>query len=269
MTKTTTLACLTAALFLGTTAAQAQNFNVSIIGGNVFEEAVHGHQHIGPAVFAGVSDSDSDSGVYGAVGMRYGWNNQFIGFQYQLIKVETGSPFLSPAQPPELGIDGDIFDIDYGRNFSLGSGTANWSIGIRHATIDFEGDNFGPGSGPKHAFEGTGARIGLETDMPLAGGNWSWFTKSGLSFLEGDINTTPRGFWICTDCTNTSTTAFGVDAKAGVSRKLGAANLMFGYHVQYWQDVNVEISDATNFGGNTGKSDLLVHGAFAGLNFDF
>lgn len=42
-----------------------------------------------------------------------------------------------------------------------------------------------------------------------------------------------------------------------------------GYQMQLWRDVTVGISDDTNIGGNTGTSDLLLHGAFIGVEFTF
>jgi len=268
----TTLACLSASIFALASAANAteDGFSLSILGGYVFEDAPIGHKHFGPVVVAGVLDSGSQSGAYGAVDLRYGWDNQFVGFGYQYIGVDTGAPFTGATAPPELGIQGNIFDIEYGRGFTLASGTANWSVGLRQANFDIESDNFGPNDGPLHAFRGTGVRGGIETEMPLNGNGWSWFSDAGLSILAGEIETTARGGWLCAACTTTDTTAVGVDAKIGLNYNTGD-NLTWkmGYQMQYWSGVNVEISDNTGFGGNQGTSDLLVHGPFVGVNLRF
>ncbi len=266
------LACLTASIFTLTSAASAteDGFSMSILGGYVFENAPKGHKHFGPAAVAGVLDSGSQSGAYGALDLRYGWDNQFVGFGYQYIGVDTGAPYTAPTVPPELGIKGQIFDIEYGRGFALGSGAANWSVGLRHAMFDIESDNFSANSGPLHAFRGTGVRAGIETEMPLRGDGWSWFPDAGLSVLAGEIETTPRGGWLCTGCTTTSTTAVGVDAKIGLNYNTGGrVTWKAGYQMQYWNGVNVEFSDNTGLGGNQGTSGLLVHGPFVGLNLSF
>jgi len=268
MKNLSTFSSLAAAILATASDANAteDSFSLSILGGYVFEDAPIGNKLFGPAVVLGVLDSGSQSGAYGAVDFRYGWDNQFVGFGYQYIGVDAGVPYASAASPADLGIEGQIIDIKYGRGFALASGTANWSVGLRSATFDIES----VGNRPLHAFQGTGVRGGIETEMPLNGNGWSWFSDAGLSILAGEIETTPRGSWVCTDCTTTDTTAVGVDAKIGLNYNTGG-NLTWkmGYQMQYWSGVNVEFSDNTNFGGNQGTSDLLVHGPFVGVNMRF
>jgi len=271
MKKLSTFASLAAAILATASAANAteDGFSMSIIGGYVFKDAPLGHLHFGPAVSASDLDSVSQPGSYGALEFRYGWDNQFVGFGYQYIGVDTGTPYTGAIGQGELGIQGNIFDIEYGRGFTLASGTANWSVGLRQANFDIENDFSTANNGPLHAFKGTGVRGGIETEMPLNGGGWSWFSDAGLSILAGEIETTPRGTWVCTDCTTTDTTAVGVDAKIGLNYNTGAVTWKVGYQMQYWNGVNVEISDNTGSGGNQGTSDLLVHGPFVGVNLRF
>jgi len=217
-----------------------------------------------------VLDSGSQAGAYGAAELRYGWGNQFVGFGYQYIGVDTGVPYDGPDAPPDLGIQGQILDIEYGRGFMLGSGAANWSVGLRQATFDIESNNFDVGSGPLHAFQGIGVRGAFEIKMPMQGNGWSWFSDAGLSILAGEIETTARVILDCTDCTTTETTAVGVDAKIGLNYSAGGnAIWKVGYQIQYWNGVNVEYSDNIGTGRNEGTSGLLVHGPFVGVNLSF
>jgi hypothetical protein len=62
----------------------------------------------------------------------------------------------------------------------------------------------------------------------------------------------------------------GVDVRVGVDYQFAnGMSVVGGYQMQLWRDVTVGISDDTNIGGNTGTSDLLLHGAFIGVEFTF
>src|SRR5690606_5639786 len=93
---------------------------------------------------------------------------------------------------------------------------------------------------------------------------------AGAAVLFGKIKTDSSGNWICTDCSKTSATSFVGDAKLGLGWSFApGTNLTFGYQVQYWDNVNVAVTDNTGFGNNSGKSDHLIHGPFVGFTFNF
>ena len=246
--------------------------NLSFYGGYTFKNAAQGHQIFGPNAAGGASPySDSKSGTWAAVKMRYSWGDQFAGLTLQNINVGTGAPNNGISNViPEIGIEGRIFDLEYGRGFNLGNGTAKWAVGLRHAQFDTETYNFGVGTGPLHEFSGTGIHVGIETEKPLQAQGWSWFSEGGISILKGDIVSSGQGGWGFADATDTSTTATALDAKIGFNYQAGNnMSWMFGYQVQYWNDVTVAISDDSGAGLNVGKSDLLFHGPFVGLKMTF
>ena len=93
----------------------------------------------------------------------------------------------------------------------------------------------------------------------------AFFGASGLR-AACLITTTSAGPWNCSQCTNYSSDSTNIDGKIGIGFGLGGAGeLIVGYRAEYWSDVNVAITDNTNFGGNRGTSDHLVHGPFVSL----
>lgn len=253
----------------GSIASSAYGDSVlTLRGGYVLEGGPSGHLHFSPNVVAGVGNSGSEAGAYGSLSFRYSWDDRFVEAGYQYIDVGTGRPYSAPSVPPELGIQAKVLDIAYGG--AVGEpGSGAWSIGLRHANFDIEGDNFSNGSGPLHAFQGTGVRVGYENAGRFGDMRTGWFFSGGLSMLRGTIETSSRGGWICGDCVSEDTTNFVVDALIGLEHPVGAATLSVGYNAQYWGDVNVGISDDSGSGLNQGTSNVIIHGPFAGVNFRF
>lgn len=263
--KATFALSLVAALAATTAYAEDGTMSFSLEGGYLLEGSTN-HLHFGEAIFPGQSDSDHQDGVYGAVGIRYSLPTYFIGVKYDYADVDRGAPFDTDVSP-EMGIMTRVFDLEYGRGFNLAGHDAVWTAGLRYADMNFTTDNFSAGSGPEHSFTGLGLRVGLETDFALSQPGWSVLADGGLSVLDGSIRSGGRGSWISSDATNISTTAVGVDLKLGVEFKQNdKISWVAGYQAKYWSNVNVGISDNTDQGGNEGKSDILLHGPFIGMN---
>lgn len=248
------------------TPAAAQDIEVWALGGNIFEDAPQNHLHFGPVVLVSQPESSSGGGLWTEGGISYGPGTYNISFVLQNIEVDRGVPF-SAGVSPEMGIEGTILDLAYSRDAMLGGLGVEWSVGLRYAEFDTSTDNFAPDTGPLHQFTGTGLRVGAATGGDIdAMPGLAWFGAGGLSVLPGTIETSPRPGWLCGDCTSTDVTAIGADIRLGAEYELtDGLSLVGGYQAQLWQDVTVEISDNSSFGGNQGSSDLLIHGVFLGL----
>lgn len=257
-----------AALLVSGTAAYGQQapVTVSLEGAYILEGDSIGHKHFGPAVFASEPDSEHQDGASGAIGFRYHFPTYFVGLKVDYAKIDRGVPF-SVGVPAEMGIESMVVDAEYGRPFALGANDAVWTAAIRYADMEFSTDNFGPNSGPLHSFTGIGVRAGVETDFALPQQGLNLTAAGGLSILDGEIETTSRGIWVCIDCVETDTTTVGVDLKLGLEfQQNEQATWVVGYQAKYWSKVNVGYSDNTFVGGNQGTSDILLHGPFIGLN---
>jgi|GEM_PF-2976781 len=254
---------------LTTSSAVAQGAgSVTIYGGSILNGS-SSHIHFGDAVFADVENSTIDRGSFGGIEALVPLNNGYLTFGGQVINIDAGDPFTAADSPPELGVAARIFDVGYGRDFE-GSLPGMWSVGLRHAAFDVESDNFSAGSGPLHEFKGTGLRVAWQQQNQMQNSNFGYMVQTGVSLLKGNIDTSSRSGWICTDCNSQSSTAKGLDLKVAGTWSIGAnAQLMVGYQAQYWDGVTVGISDATNVGGNEGTGSIFVHGPFFGLNMSF
>jgi len=187
-----------AALLLCSTGAFAQT-TIGLLGGNIASDAPTDHLMYGPAIDPGLEESGSESGAWGEISIWHDFGTYSIGLSYQQINVDRGQPYSGTTEPPELGIDGRIIDIAYARPFGVAGMDASWSLGIRHGEFDVTAGNFSDPNGPRHEFSGTGLRLGIAAAAPINTTGLSWFTEAGLSILDGEIETSPRGSWICTD----------------------------------------------------------------------
>ncbi len=246
--------------------AQDLPLSFSLEGSYILEGDSLGHRHFGPAIFPGEPESEHDKGANGVLGLRYHLPTYFLGLKVDHTDVNRGTPF-ELGDPAEMGIRSTVVDIEYGRGFVLAGKDAIWTASLRYADMAFWTDNFVADNGPLHEFTGLGVHVGVETEFPLQRQGWSILANGGLSLLDGEIETSARGRWTCTDCRDTSTTALGADLKVGLMYQQGpTTSWTFGYKTTYWSDVNVEYSDNTDLGGNQGTSGTLLHGPFIAFN---
>ena len=253
-----------ASLCFVNTAAAEDGFSFGVYGGATLETDMD-HRLFG-GVLAPTDPSILPSGTWAAIDFRHHGGGAFWGVGVEGISINTGAPGVgtSPRRP---GVDAAIVDLEYGRHLSA---SGYWTIGLRHMTMDVTPDSGTVGRGPLHAFEGTGLRVGYEGKTGGSEGEPSFVGGIGLSVLDGEIETSARGTWLCTACTDTDTTAVGIDGKIALAMPASdSATFMFGYQAQYWADVTVEISDVSGLSENAGTSDILVHGPFLGYSLNF
>lgn len=222
-------------------------------------------QLFGPAVIGPPEMTKAGLGDGGVgrvmAGVHFGtWD---VAAALQLGRFAKGSPSEGGGEIGTLSADMFAVDAMVGYRFQFGAAASRLAIGVRHAGWDNEVD---PGANRqvKHEWSGTGPRIEWALRAPISSG-MSLHADIGASYLFGDIKTSASGGWICDDCTNYSANSVNVDGRIGLAFPLGGGDLVLGYRAEYWSNVNVKITDNTDFGGNEGRSAAIVHGPFVAL----
>lgn len=203
--------------------------------------------------------------VRGLVGYRWSDWDIAIGGQY----ADLGRGSLSEG----TGVDGDMsaehfaIDGELGYNTTMLSSDVRLFIGARYAEWDntvFPTSGFGPVS---HDFSGIGPRLGYSAITPLSD-SLTLETAGAVAVLFGEIETSAGPGWICTQCNDQSTTAFNLESSIGIGFGLGSsARAVLGWQSQYWDGVNVGVTDASGIGLNQGTSDHFMTGPFLRLAF--
>ena len=155
-------------------------------------------------------------------------------------------------------------DIQAGYNTTAGDSDLRLSMGLRYAAwnndVHYHSEHI------NHDFRGLGPMLRADLSKPL-GDSSTLEAGLGASLLFGEIKTNADPGWICTQCTNRNTTAFSLDGHVGVGFNLAATRAVLGWQAQWWDNVNVGITDATGFGKNEGTSSYFQTGPYLEMKF--
>lgn len=216
----------------------------------------------GPADYTGLGDGGL---VSARLGYRFSdWDVAVYG---QYGSFSDGTPSASFPVTGPISADHFAIDLELGYNVAVGSHAHRYFGGIRYARWDHTATP-SSGAGPVfHDFDGFGPKIGFQGTGPIGAGNLTLEYGAGASLLFGDIRTSAGPGWNCAQCTNYSTTAYSLDAEIGLGWDFGAARAVLGWQAQYWGNVNVDTTDATGAGLNTGTSGHWLTGPFLRVAF--
>jgi hypothetical protein len=239
----------------------------SITGAYIFEDPTNEWQLFGPNAFGEPSsESNIGDGGLGRAVLGYRWSDWDVAAAVQYGSFGDGNASTTTATSGTINAEHFAVDAQFGFNTSVGNSDVRMAFGARYAEWDHDVDP-GGGRSVSHDFAGIGPMVEFDSSSPISG-NMTLEFGAIASVLFGDIETSSSGGWICTDCSKTNTTAFSLEGDIGVGFNLGSsARAVLGWQAQWWDGVNVAITDDTNFGGNTGKSGHLVHGPFLSIEF--
>ena len=243
-----------------------------IQGGYLFEDAIQDWRLFDTPAGAGPTSKESfGDGWIGQALLGYRWSDWDFAVGGQFADFSKGGKSAGPNTANEGRLWADMWAIDgqFGYNTMIGETAFRAHVGVRYAEWDHDVNPDQGGAHVDHDFRGIGPRVGFDGSTPVAE-NLNLIFGAGAAVLFGKIKTDSSGPWICTDCSDQKTTAFVGDAKLGLGWAFAPGmNLTFGYQLQYWDNVNVAVTDNTGQGNNSGKSDHLIHGPFVGFTFNF
>jgi opacity protein-like surface antigen len=213
-------------------------------------------------------------GIQGRLGYRWSEWDIAVGGQYADFSKGDESDDPSPGSPQTGTLKADIWSLDaqVGYNSMWGETALRTALGVRYAEWDHDVESEFDGRRAKHDFWGVGPRVEVDVDTPLSE-SLSLLLDGGVGVLFGKIKTDGDKLWACGACSDDDVTSLNVDARLGLGWTISpSVKLVAGYQVQYWNDVNVGVSDASDGsdggGKNEGTSDHLIHGPFGMVTFD-
>jgi hypothetical protein len=200
-----------------------------------------------------------------------------IGYRWSDWDVAVGGQYADLSRGPlsegPFPVDGDMsaknfaIDGEFGYNTSVWNSDVRLFLGVRYAEWDhtvFPTSGAGPVS---HDFSGVGPRIGYSAVTPLSD-SLTLETAGAVAVLFGEIKTSAGPGWNCGQCSDQDTTSLNLESSIGIGFGLGeSARAVIGWQNQYWDNVNVGVTDASGGGLNQGKSDHFMTGPFLRLAF--
>jgi len=203
--------------------------------------------------------------VQGLLGYRFGIWDAAVGVQYMDLSKGKQAAAAGGANANRLSADMWAIDGMVGYNSMLGNAYIRTAFGLRYAEWDSRAQR--ASDTISHDWYGIGPRASVGGKLPLGNG-LSVFGEGALAVLFGKTKTSATAGWDCTDCNTNNATSLNAEGKLGLGWALSpGVDLIAGYQLQYWNNVNVAITDDSSFGLNQGKSDYLTHGPYATVTF--
>lgn len=261
------LALTNAAIAADPVSEQVGGFFGSLTGSYILEDPTNEWRLFGPDVAAGeTSYSNIGDGGLGRAVLGYRWSAWDFAVAGQFGSFGDGPSSSGGGNDGFLSAEHLALDAQIGYNSSIGSSDARFALGVRYAEWDHDVDP-GGGRSVSHDFSGIGPMVEFDSSTPISD-SMTLEIGLGASALFGDIKTSSSGGWSCTDCNTKNTTAFALEGDLGIGFALGnSANAVLGWQAQWWDSVNVDTTDNTDAGGNTGTSGHLLTGPYLEISF--
>lgn len=206
---------------------------------------------------------------------RYGSTRKSAPFAFAFSGVTSSGGAFTGNAAGNQNVRDDHWLIDFaiGRDFGLGTGHAQWTLGVRvadlRAKLTANGSFVTSGATgttgtfstvQRSTFVGAGPRFGVQGDIPL-GGQWSidWLAGAAVLFGERSLTQNTTVAFVSSTPPVVSTTAgssdtatvFNVDAEAGLSYWFSpATKITASYRFDgYWRALkNVQAVNGTTLG---------------------
>ena len=233
------------------------------------------------------TSTDEGNGAGGAVTLGYvmssGWSTSLryrrsntdhvFGQQSPPLYGNLPAYLPLPIGRAEVSAQYHALDFEVGKDFGLGTGTAQLFGGIKYAQYDrhIEAPLAGyPGYGflMRHEFEGVGPRIGIRGSIPVASGV-SLVGSTAIAALFGEAQfsdaLTAGGASLFPFSATDDRTVAALDAEAGLSFSLGSASLTVGYRIDTMFNALDTDQRFGLFQIGSRDDDVVQHGVFGRL----
>lgn len=238
----------------------------SLTGSYILQDPTNEWQLYGPDIGGGTNEANVGDGWVGRAVIGYRWSDWDFAFAGQFADFSEGPASTGTPGTGFISADQWALDAQMGYNTAIGKSDVRFAFGVRYAEWHNDVDP-GLDRSVSHDFNGIGPMIEFDGSTRLSD-SLTLETGLGASVLFGDIKTDSSGGWNCTDCNSENSTALVLEGDLGIGFALGdASKAVLGWQAQCWNNVNVEITDNTDVGGNESKSGHLLTGPYLEISF--
>jgi hypothetical protein len=205
-----------------------------------------------------------DDGFLGRAVLGYRWSAWDVAGAVQYADFSRGDTSDYINASGTLRAHMWALDAQAGYNTMLGNADLRTAFGLRYAAWNNDVEAYG--NHINHDFRGIGPMVEVDMSKPMSD-RFSLETGLSAAVLFGKTKTNAAPGWFCDDCSTQNATVLNLEGNLGLGFNLVSARAVLGWQAQWWDNVNVAITDASGLGDNEGDSGHFFTGPYLEVRF--